>query len=319
MSKTFLFCACFLLGLMFLTSNRTQTTDSVEEKPKINGSSGVSEYEGKSKRKTRDSVVSNPREQNPSASEPTFPEPIEATSENSVVRIWEDHFRTHPSTSDRMLHLLSLADKKHQEQQDLVDIFNKIKRNSIDIASDLAAEAVGKFTLEQEWEIGDRVHKQLTAQMDLDEEAAARIRLLAQPILEKVERTLGRPYTFTVVRSKKFNAFAHLGGYIYVNQGLLDKVTDNVHLQFVLAHEIAHVEREHCSKAVLFGEKASEFAGDPAGFAVKVGQMVTRVGYSYQNEKDADSWAYWRMKDLEYTDEQVLTFFKIMAKQERNR
>ena len=319
MTKTVFWCACFLLGLIFLTSNRIQdSTNSVAEKINSNRSS-KSEYDVSAEADNSGVVVPDPRSQNGRNTDAAADEPLNATFENPVVRVWEDHFRTHPSTSDRVLHLQSLSYNKQRQPRDLVDLFNKIKRNGIDIASDLAAETVGKFSLDQEWEIGDRVHSQLTSQMDLDEEAANRIRLLAQPILEKVKRTSERPYTFSVVRSNKFNAFAHLGGHIYVNQGLLDKVTDDVHLQFVLAHEIAHVEREHCSKAVLFAEKASEFAGDPGEFTVKISQMVTRVGYSYQNEKDADSWAYWQMKDLDYTDKQIFTFFKIMAKEERSR
>ena len=54
-------------------------------------------------------------------------------------------------------------------------------------------------------------------------------------------------YTFTILDSEAVNAFSHPGGYIYVTRGLMDWIgeDENYVLQFVLAHEIYHVDQRH--------------------------------------------------------------------------
>lgn len=54
------------------------------------------------------------------------------------------------------------------------------------------------------------------------------------------------PVALGIHSSPEVNAFAMPGGYMVVNQGLLDKVTSENGLAFVLAHELAHFRnRDH--------------------------------------------------------------------------
>jgi hypothetical protein len=80
------------------------------------------------------------------------------------------------------------------------------------------------------------------------EDAALNTRLqaAAEPLREKCGRK-DISYTFTVLESDAFNAFSLPGGYIYVTRGLLNAIgeDEDYALQFVLAHEMAHVELHH--------------------------------------------------------------------------
>ena len=53
------------------------------------------------------------------------------------------------------------------------------------------------------------------------------------------------PYTFQVIDDNQVNAFATLGGFVYLNTGLLRAADNEAQLASVIAHEIAHVDRRH--------------------------------------------------------------------------
>ncbi len=54
-----------------------------------------------------------------------------------------------------------------------------------------------------------------------------------------------RKYRFAVVENGAINAFAAPGGYIFITTGLLRTIGSEAELAGVLAHEVAHVAREH--------------------------------------------------------------------------
>ncbi len=68
----------------------------------------------------------------------------------------------------------------------------------------------------------------------------------ADPIVDKRMRK-DLDYKFLVLDSEVINAFSHPGGYVYVTKGLMDWVGEdrNFVLEFVVAHEIAHVDQRH--------------------------------------------------------------------------
>ncbi|USR91176.1 M48 family metallopeptidase [Phormidium yuhuli AB48] len=53
------------------------------------------------------------------------------------------------------------------------------------------------------------------------------------------------PFTFQVVEDDNINAFATLGGFVYVNTGLIRRADNEAELAGVVAHEIAHVTERH--------------------------------------------------------------------------
>jgi Zn-dependent protease with chaperone function len=51
--------------------------------------------------------------------------------------------------------------------------------------------------------------------------------------------------TFTVLKSDEVFAFSHPGGYLYVSRGLFNFVRNDDELQFQIARELAHMEKNH--------------------------------------------------------------------------
>ena len=62
---------------------------------------------------------------------------------------------------------------------------------------------------------------------------------------EWTETTKGYHYRILIMKDEDPNAFAVAGGNIYVTSGLIEMIEDDAELEFILAHEIAHVERRH--------------------------------------------------------------------------
>lgn len=133
-----------------------------------------------------------------------------------------------------------------------------------------------------------------------------------QSITRNLWREVARkdlPYNVKIIKDNDPNAFSTLGGYIYVNEGMIDFVQSDDELAAVLGHETGHIERRHTvtmqSKAqalnLLFGiasifspllynfgnilqagalakiERADELQADRTGL-----QLMSRAGYDPQ-------------------------------------
>ena len=99
-------------------------------------------------------------------------------------------------------------------------------------------------------------------------------------------------YTFVVIDDPEINAFAHVGGFVYVHTGLLDFVGDEGELRFVLGHEIAHVDLGHCVEQMTYASRVSQGAGEFGGSLVQLAYRTIALGYSEDKEFEADAWAY---------------------------
>ncbi|HET6894526.1 MAG TPA: M48 family metalloprotease [Candidatus Baltobacteraceae bacterium] len=53
------------------------------------------------------------------------------------------------------------------------------------------------------------------------------------------------PYNVKIIKENDINAFSTMGGYLYVNEGLLDFVQSDDELAGVVGHETGHIERRH--------------------------------------------------------------------------
>ena len=133
-------------------------------------------------------------------------------------------------------------------------------------------------------------------------------------------------YHFFIVREDEPNAFAIPGGYIFIFDGLLKELTKEDELAGVLAHEIAHVERNH-----FFKDEKKLSALDIATIAAILlsgGSMATtaiagatnisiRLQFSRENEAEADSYALRYLIKAGYPPSGLLDFFNTLLRYER--
>lgn len=88
------------------------------------------------------------------------------------------------------------------------------------------------------------------------------------------------------------NAFAMIGGHIFVTRGLLENVSSENALAMVLAHEYAHVEQRHPLTLMLeqlsIGTLTSLFGGDAAALISQNSNLLTMLSFSRDMEREAD-------------------------------
>ena len=106
-------------------------------------------------------------------------------------------------------------------------------------------------------------------------------------------------YSFAVVESIDIGAYSSPGGYVFITQGALNVIHDESELAGVLAHEVAHIAKDHGIKAV----KNAKFKELGSDFVQKFGQKYAAYnqqvesglnfalieGYSKDQEREADS------------------------------
>jgi hypothetical protein len=134
-----------------------------------------------------------------------------------------------------------------------------------------------------------------------------RVDKLATPILERRSRK-DIEYTFTILDSEAVNAFSHPGGHIYLSRGLFPFLgeDEDAALQFVLAHEIAHVDLRH----------AIQCLQDPGVQQVDMGTvqklyfLILPLAYLDKQEFEADRWAYSQVMRLDNSRYDTLKFLR---------
>lgn len=158
------------------------------------------------------------------------------------------------------------------------------------------------------------------------------------PLLQKRVEDIGRriaavcdrkdiEYHFMAVEDKEVNAVALPGGWIYVNKGLVDRVSADDELAGVLGHEVGHVTARHSIKKLqaLWGYSflsvvAAVTAQDrDARAAADMAFAEIFMGYSRQDELLADRLAARYAKRAGYDPRAMMSFLKKLAEVERKR
>lgn len=192
--------------------------------------------------------------------------------------------------------------KKADAIRELFDLGHRITKSV-----DEAGQEVLGLAPEEEKKVGKEVHELVCRDQKLLRSSllVERLQRLAQPILELRTRK-GIQYAFFVLASPKVNAFSHVGGYVYVNKGMLDFAKTDAELQFVLAHEIAHVDLKHVVKRITYSARAAEVAGEAGRALVQAAYLAIALGYSQDEEFEADAWAMRSMLQIGRTRSESL-------------
>ncbi len=148
---------------------------------------------------------------------------------------------------------------------------------------------------ETEIEMGAEFHLELLKEMPEyqgDPAVTAYVKELGDSIVPNSDRP-GLTFHFTVLDTEQINAFAILGGYVYVTKGLLMSASSGAEVASVIAHEIGHVTARHGVQSLetyVGAELLSELLGggdlgEVVSVAIQGGYGLT---YSKDQEREAD-------------------------------
>lgn len=145
----------------------------------------------------------------------------------------------------------------------------------------------------QEVSLGGQINQQLGEQIKLNRNPAALA--YVDRIGQQLARNSDRPnlkYTFQIVDDNNINAFATMGGFVYVNSGLLKAADNEAQLAGVMGHEIGHIAARHAlqhMKQAALVQGLSSVAGVDRSQVVQLGvQLALTLPNSRQDEYEAD-------------------------------
>jgi beta-barrel assembly-enhancing protease len=144
---------------------------------------------------------------------------------------------------------------------------------------------------EQEIRIGDELAKDYASgEVARDPEMQATEKYVNQigaRVAAHTKRKL--PYRFHLIPSRDLiNAFALPGGHVFVGQGLLDRMTSEDELAFVLGHELEHIDHYHAVERVQIEVQLKNLDLDVVAAVADIPMSLWQAGYSKDEELEAD-------------------------------
>ena len=149
----------------------------------------------------------------------------------------------------------------------------------------------------REVQTAKQMHIQFTQAMGVHQDLE--LQEYVQRVGEKLAAVSERPelpWKFTIIDTDDVNAFATLGGYVYISRGILPYFQNEADLAGVLGHEIGHIAAEHMKKqqqkgmlSGLASAATAIFTGQPAlAELTNMAGSAIISGYGREAELEAD-------------------------------
>lgn len=166
----------------------------------------------------------------------------------------------------------------------------------------------------QEVQLGQQINAQLVR---------SQIRLHRDPRVQQYVDSIGQrlaasssrpniPYTFQVVDDSSVNAFATMGGFVYINTGLMRLADNEAQLASVIGHEIGHVAAKHALKQMkdmALARGVASLAGVNRNTLVNLGvELALRRPNSRNDEFEADQLGLKTLTQAGYAQSAMVSF-----------
>jgi len=174
---------------------------------------------------------------------------------------------------------------------------------------------------QQEVKLGKQINQQLVENeitLSNNSQLNAYIDRIGQRLVPHSDRP-NLPYTFQVVEDDSINAFATMGGFVYINTGLIATADNESELASVVAHEIGHIASRHAveqmrQRAIAQGLLSA--AGLDESNAVQIGvELAVSRPNSRQDELEADERGLRMLRQAGYAPIGMVTFMEKLQRQ----
>jgi len=163
---------------------------------------------------------------------------------------------------------------------------------------DLLIPAIQVFQLSnlsdaQEIDLGKQINQEISQEVTIsrNRQLTNYVNEIGQKLAQNSNRS-NIPYVFQVVENDEINAFATMGGYVYIQTGLLKAAKNEAELASVIAHEIGHIVAKHSVKQMrqqALTQGLLTAAGLDQSAAVQIGvQLALSLPHSRADELEAD-------------------------------
>ena len=187
------------------------------------------------------------------------------------------------------------------------------------------ADSVFLMSTAEEAEMAQKMRPELEKELTLvkDPQLQAYITRVGNKVWANSSPTSEFQPTFQIVKDDEINAFAVLGGFMYVNTGMIEAADDEAELAAVMAHEAGHAILRHGAKNVSRNQGMSVVQqivlGSDAGQIAELATSVIASGalsnYSRSFEREADTLGVNTLWRAGYDPMAMRTFFsKLVSK-----
>ena len=183
---------------------------------------------------------------------------------------------------------------------------------------------VSNISERQEVKIGAQMHQNLLRKGT---------RLSTDPVLNRYVTDIGQrlvttgqrrniPYQFFVVRDPAVNAFATMGGHVYVTTGLIQAADNEAQLASVMAHEVGHIEKKHLldqiqQAMVARGLVATALGVEQNQFANIGIELLLSRPQSREDEFQADQVGLSILREADYATSAMPAFMRKLLQADR--
>ncbi len=183
------------------------------------------------------------------------------------------------------------------------------------------------FSKKAEIEQGKGFAKEIEANLELlnDPYAENYIAEIGETLIRNYRRqelVSDYEYRFKIVNSMDVNAFATMGGQVWINRGLIERADSEEEIVGVLAHEIGHVIGRHISHQIsrqllilgIVGLASAIIKDEDLKSIVQIGGgayfFFSSLKFSRDNEREADYLAIQMLYDSSYDPNGMKIFFQ---------
>lgn len=173
----------------------------------------------------------------------------------------------------------------------------------------------------QEVDLGKGINDQLVnggrVKLYRDADLNAYVNRIGQDLAEVSDRP-NIPYTFQIVEDNAVNAFATMGGYVYVTTGLMAAADNEAELAGVVGHEIGHIAGRHAVKQMrqaAITQGITGALGVNRDRLVNIGaQVALQLPASRSDEYEADVHGFESMGRAGYDQSGMVTFMQKLVR-----
>ncbi|MEB3217821.1 MAG: M48 family metallopeptidase [Nostocales cyanobacterium 94392] len=142
---------------------------------------------------------------------------------------------------------------------------------------------------------------------------------IGKRLLPYSDRAKELTYTFQVIQDNQINAFATMGGYVYVTTGLMKFADNEAQLASVVGHEIGHIDGKHLLEQIRADAVRRGFrtaTGLDESTIAQIGvELLRKRPNSREDEYDADQRGLDMLGDAGYAQSAMPDFMQKLADQ----
>ena len=176
---------------------------------------------------------------------------------------------------------------------------------------------ISNISSAQEVELGKSINQELInsdrAKIYRDSAINSYVNQIGQRLATTSQRT-DIPYTFQIVDDDSINAFATMGGYVYINKGLIAAADNEAELASVIGHEISHIVGRHGIEQMrdrALAQGLLSAAGLDRNNAVQIGvELAVSRPNGRSDELEADRFGLTNMTRANYAPAGILGFMQ---------